>query len=139
MQTNLNEQKRDRENEALKKASSPPITAETVPPPTITEASTSTSTTTIAKTSGQVGQGKSSAPKEKKKGEGKQKEKQANLEEIVAIESDEESGEELLIDDEAEGMSKRSTGRGTAVQSSSSNTSATQKGADARTPMEVDE
>ena len=69
MQTKLNEQKRDRENESLKKASSPRKTSETVPTPDIPEACPSRSTTTIAKASVQEKKGEGSAQKEKKKGE----------------------------------------------------------------------
>ena len=48
LQTKLNEQKRERENEAWKKTASPPKMAETVPTLTITEASSSSTTTRIA-------------------------------------------------------------------------------------------
>ena len=49
------------------------------------------------------------------------------MEEIVAIESDEESGGDLVIDDEAEGMPEQSAGTEPTVQSTSANTSATPK------------
>ena len=61
------------------------------------------------------------------------------MEEIVAIESDEESSAQLVIDDQAEGMPEQSAGTGPAVQSTSANRSATPKGVDVRTPMEVEE
>ena len=61
------------------------------------------------------------------------------MEEIVAIESDEESAGELVLDDEEEGTSEQSAWTGPAVQSTSANRSATPKIAEARKPMEVEE
>ena len=130
LQTKLDEQKRDRENEALKKTKSPPKMAETVPTSTITEASASRSIATIvAKASVQGEKEKASAPKEKKNGEGKQKEQQPNVEEIDAIESDVESKAGLQIDEQLEATTEQNAGTGATVQSASANTSATPKGA----------
>ena len=99
LQTKLDEQKRQKENKALEKTSSPPKTVETVPTPTVAQVSASISTTPISETSVHEMKGKASGPKERKKAEEKQKEKEPNVEEIVAIESDVESKEGLVIDD----------------------------------------
>ena len=82
----------------MEQTSSPSKTAETVPTPTSSQASSSAITTAVVKTSVQEGNGKGSAPEEKKNGEkeAKQGKKQP---EIAAIESD----AEFLIDDQAKG------------------------------------
>ena len=94
----------EREEEALKKPASQRKRAETERTPTVAEGFVFTSTTT-AQSSVEAWKGKASAANQKMKGEGKHKEKQSNLEEIIAIESNEESSSELVIDDQAEGMS----------------------------------
>ena len=72
-------------------------------------------TITVAKASVQAGKGQASAPKEKKKGEGKQGEQP----EIVAIESDEESEAELVIEEQGRRVIEQRAGTGPAVQSTS--------------------
>ena len=70
-QTRLNEQKRERENEALMKTASPPKTAESVSTLVTSSACASSTTTTVVKVGVQVKEGKAIASKEKKKGEKK--------------------------------------------------------------------
>ena len=67
VQTELAEQKRERENKALEKATSPAKAPETgTPTPTVTIASAATSTSTIAVASMQAGKEKASEQKKQK-------------------------------------------------------------------------
>ena len=127
--TNLNAQKRDKENKALEKASSPVKAGETVPMPTLTEAHSSLTTTTVAKPSVQAGKGKANAPNEKKKGEKQEKPREEPVE-IFSIESDVESDAVLGIDEQEKGTTEQKAGTGPAVQSTSANTSGTAMDAD---------
>ena len=139
LQTKLDEQKHERQDKALATASSPPKAAETaVPTPPIIEGSASPSTiTTVEKASVQAEKGKASGPKEKKKGE-KKGELREEPPEIVARESDEESEAGFLSDEQLEGTTEQNAGTGPTVQFATAYTSVTPKGADARTPMQVE-
>ena len=138
LQMKLNDQKRERENEALTKAASPLKTRETLLTPTIMEASSSTTTTTVAKANVHREKGEGNAPKEKEKGTNKEKSIEEQSE-IVAIESDVESDEELGSDEQTKGTTKSKAWTGLEVQSTSGNTSATPMDADRRIPMEVEQ
>ena len=102
LETKLDEQKRERQDKALGKASSPPKTAGTAPTPTGTTKSTSTSTmatasastSTVALASVQEGM-------EKSEKQVKEKEKQEDEAEVVHIKSDTESTSVLMSDEPA--------------------------------------
>ena len=92
----------------------------------------------MAKARVQEKKGKGSAPKEKKKREKKEKQSQEQPE-IVAIESAVELDAELVIVEQVQSTTEQSAGMGPTVQSTSTNTSATPMGADARTILEVEQ
>ena len=114
--TELDEQKRERQDKALAKPSSPSKVAETVEPtPAVTTTSASASTIAVAST--------------KVKDEGrqqiKQNEKKGDADEVFPIELDLESNTGLVIDEPSEEMPKQSTGTEKAMQLASADMSAT--------------
>ena len=81
----------------MKKASSPPKTADLVPTPTTISGNASGTTRKVAKLSLRGGKGKATAPKEKKKGEKQEKSREEQAS-ILSIETDVDSEAGLLID-----------------------------------------
>ena len=104
----LDEQGRDVQYNALEKANSPPIAAETTGPTPITTRTTSSSSTMA-----------SAGAEEKEKGNDKikQKEKQIGAQEVVHVESDVHSNSALVIDDPTEEAAKESAATGQVMQS----------------------
>ena len=95
----------------------------------------SRTTTTIAKVSEKKDKGKAGAPK----GKDNPKRKREEPQEIVAIQSHEESDAELVVEDDSKETMKLCAETGPVGQSTSGKTSATPMEADARAPVEVEQ
>ena len=130
LQTKLDKEKRERQDKALAKVSSPAKSSVTAGPPqpvSTTSASTSTKAVAITKL------------KEEGSEQKWQKEKNIDSVEVVAIESDVESNSGLVIDEPPEEMLKQSTGTEQAMQSASADPSATLLATGLQPPMDVEQ